>query len=374
VTLGRDGGAGLRLRARWPAATLRALALAVPSLCAALPVAAQSVGIVAPLSDAMAPAGEQIRVGALVAAAERGLAESRIEIADDACTAEGGERAATDLIAEGVALVVGFACTEAIEAALPLFKEAGIPVITPAVRTDSLTDARLRTDWPVFRMAPRAGDEKLAISDILVPRWRDALFAIVDDGTIYGRELVESFRLAAETAGLRTVFGDTFRPQMDNQIGLVGRLRRAGATHVLVGGDREDIAVIARDAAELGLSLTIAGGEALRAADGAVPLAEGVLMVGLAEPAEIATPAAVDAFARRELIPEGYMLPAYAAMEVAQQALVAAEVQDRPLAEVLAQGSFTTALGPVRFDEKGDVPGNPYRLFRYDGSRFVPVE
>ena len=76
----------------------------------------------------------------------------------------------------------------------------------------------------------------------------DELFAIIDDGTIYGRELAESFALAAEQAGLKPVFVDTFRPQLDNQIGLVGRLSKAGATHVFAGGDRDDIAIMGRDA------------------------------------------------------------------------------------------------------------------------------
>ncbi len=339
-----------------------------------LPASAQTIGIVAPLSEAMAPLGTQVRTGAEIAAAVRGFAGARVIVVDDACSAEGGARAATDLAAEGVAVIVGFVCGEAIEAAMPLLAEAGIPVITPAVRTDSLTDARSKTRWPVFRMAPRADAEKEAIADLLLPRWRDALFALVDDGTIYGRELVESFRFTAETAGLRAVFIDTFRPQMDNQIGLLGRLRRAGATHALVGGDRADVAVVAKDAAGMGYALTVTGGEVLRAADGDVPLPDGVLMVGLPEPADIATPAAVQAFVSRHVVPEGYMLPAYAAMEVAIQALVAAEVGGRDLLEIVASGSFDTALGPVRFDQKGDLPGNPYRLFRQEGGRFVPVD
>lgn len=338
------------------------------------PACAQSIGIVAPLTEAMAPLGRQVRIGAEIAAAERGLAAARLTLADDACTAEGGARAATDLVAQGVSVVVGFVCAEAIEAAMPLFAEAGIPVITPAVRTDALTDMRAKTGWPVFRMAPRAGAEKPAIAELLLPRWRDTLFAIVDDGTIYGRELAESFRLAAEMAGLRAVFTDTYRPQSDNQIGLVGRLRRAGATHVLVGGDREDVAVMARDAAELGYALTIAGGETLRAADGEVPLADGVLMVGLPEPADVAGEEAKQAFARRGIIPEGYMLPAFAATEVAIRALVTTEVRGGEPAEIIATGSFDTALGSVRFDEKGDLPGNPYRLFIQEGGRFVPVQ
>ena len=98
------------------------------------------------------------------------------------------------------------------------------------------------------------------------------MFAIVDDGTIYGRELAETFRAAAEQAALKPVFVDTFRPQLDNQIGLVGRLQKAGATHVFVGGDRDDIAIMGRDAAQLDAGIVFAGGETLRAPPGDVPL------------------------------------------------------------------------------------------------------
>jgi len=352
----------------------RALIAALAVLAGAGEASAQAIGVVGPFSDAVALLGGQLRQGAEIAAAERGIAAENVHFADDACTAEGGAAAARDMAAAGVSVVVGFLCTEAIEAALPILKEAAIPVITPGVRTDSLTDRRERTGWLVFRTAPRADGEQRAVSDILVPRWRDALFAIVDDGTIYGREFVESFRLAAETAGLRAVFIDTYRPQMDNQIGLVARLRRAGATHVLVGGDRADVAIMGRDAAELDYELTIAAGENLRAAPGDVPLAPGTLMVGLPEPSEIASQQALAAFARREIVPEGYMLPAYAALEIAAQALVEAEISGASVADTLSARSFETALGTVDFDEKGDLAENPYRLFRYDSQKFVEVQ
>jgi len=348
--------------------------LAAAVAIAPVPAVAQSIGIVAPLSEAVASLGEQLRTGAEVAAAERGVAAARLHVADDRCTAEGGEAAAREMVGAGVSIVVGFLCTEAIEAALPIFKQAQVPVITPGVRTDSLTDRRDRTGWPIYRMAPRADGERDAVSEILIARWRNELFAIVDDGTIYGRELVESFRLAAETAGLKPVFVDTYRPQMDNQVGLVARLRRAGATHVLVGGDRADVAIMGRDAAELGYELTIAAGENLRAAPGDVPLAVDTLMVALPEPAEIAAPAALDAFTRREIVPEGYMLPAYAALEIAADALMRAQTEGTGIATALSAGSFDTAIGTIRFDNKGDLAQSPYRLFRFDGEKFVQAE
>ena len=353
----------------------RALILSAALVCLwASTAAAQTIGIVAPMSDAVGLLGRQLRNGAEVAAAELRIAEVNIRFADDSCSAQGGAKAAGAMVASGVRIIVGFLCTEAIEAALPVLAKAGIPVITPGVRANSLTDNRTRTGWPVYRLAPRADDEQDAVSKLLTTRWQNELFAIVDDGTIYGRELVESFRLAAELAGLQPVFVDTYRPQMDNQIGLVARLRRAGATHVLVGGDRADVAIMGRDAAELDYDLTMAAGENLRAPPGAVALATGTLMVGLPEPVDTASRTVVTAFENREIVPEGYTIPGFAAFEIAVEALIRAETSGRTLVDVLASDRFETAMGSVEFDDKGDVTGNPYRLFRYDGSRFLTVE
>ncbi|KQZ13142.1 amino acid-binding protein [Mesorhizobium sp. Root554] len=332
---------------------------------------ALTVGVAAPLSGSSALLGTQVKDGAALSAKSAGV---EIRTVDDSCTAAGGEKAARDLIGAKVDIVIGFLCTDAIEAALPLFKDARIPVITVGVRADSLTDRRAKTGWPVFRLGPRGDDERTAAASILTRQWRERLFAIVDDGTIYGREMAESFRAAAEQAALKPVFVDTFRPGMDNQVGLVGRLKKAGATHVFVGGDRDDLAIMSRDAETLEAGMTFAGGETLRAPEGEVPLATGTLMVAEPEWADSADKTALDAFSAAQIIPEGYALPAYAAVEIARQANEAAKASGRPLAEELALQAFRTAIGPVKFDEKGDLAKSPYRLFRFDGTRFAPAE
>lgn len=333
-----------------------------------------AIGIAAPLRGSAAILGGQMRDGALAAAGAAGT-DVETETADTGCTAEGGAQAGERLAETGVIAVIGFLCSDAIEAALPVLTDAGIPVITPGVRADSLTDRRKRNGWLVYRTGPRADAERLAVSAFLARLWADKLFAIVDDGTIYGRDLAESFRLAAEQSGLKPVYVDTYRPQMDNQIGLAGRLRRAGATHVFVGGDRYDIAVLGRDAASLGYPLEIAGGEALRAAEQEPALAEGTLMIGLPEWADLAEPALTDRYRDAGMVAEGYFFPAHAAMEVAiEAARLSRREEGTTVAEILDSATFDTALGSIRFDEKGDRNGNPYRLFRYDGKQFVLVE
>ncbi|WP_434722892.1 branched-chain amino acid ABC transporter substrate-binding protein [Mesorhizobium sp. RIZ17] len=329
------------------------------------------VGVAAPLSGPSAILGKQIEVGAGLAAEANGIS---IKAIDDACTADGGAAAAREFVDAKVNVVVGFLCTEAIEAALPILKDANIPVITVGVRTESLTDRRAKTGWLVYRLGPRGDDERNAVAAKLTQLWRDDLFAIVDDGTIYGREMAETFRAAAEQAALKPVFVDTFRPQLDNQIGLVGRLKKAGATKVFAGGDGDDIAIMGRDAAQLDAGITFAGGENLRTPPGDVPYAVGTLMVAPPEWSEVADPKVMQAFAAKNVVPDGYTLPAYAAVEVAKVALTGAESSGQPLGQALTGHDFTTAIGTIRFDEKGDLGQNPFRVFRFDGTHFVPLE
>ncbi|UCI05450.1 branched-chain amino acid ABC transporter substrate-binding protein [Mesorhizobium sp. B1-1-8] len=329
------------------------------------------VGVAAPLSGPSAILGNQVEVGASLAAQANGIT---VKAVDDACTADGGAAAARELAAAKVNVVVGFLCTDAIEAALPILKDAKIPVITVGVRTESLTDRRAKTGWPVYRLGPRGDDERNAGAKILTRLWQSELFAIVDDGTIYGREIAETFRAAAEQAALKPVFVDTFRPQLDNQIGLVARLKKAGATKVFAGGDGDDVAIMGRDAARLDADITFAGGENLRTPDSGIPYAVGTLMIALPEWAEVADPKIVQAFAARNIVPDGYALPAYAAVEIANAAAAASETSGKPVADLLTGHEFATAIGPVRFDDKGDLSQNPFRIFRFDGTHFVPLE
>lgn len=354
---------------RFEATTIAALAALF--LAGKADAAPLLIGVAAPLSGPSEILGKQVETGAGLAAAASG---AELKTVDDACSADGGTAAAREFVAAKVKMVVGFLCTEAIEAALPILKDANIPVITIGVRTESLTDRRAKTGWPIFRLGPRGDDERNATATILTRLWRDDLFAIVDDGTIYGREIAETFRAAAEQAALKPVFVDTFRPELDNQIGLVGRLKKAGATHVFAGGDGDDLAIMARDARQMDAGIVFAGGETLRAPAGEVPYAKGTLMIALPEWAEIADKKVLDAFTADGAIAEGYALPAYAGIQIAAAAATQAETSGGKLADVLEGQNFATAIGPIRFDEKGDLSRNPYRAFRFDGARFVPME
>ncbi|AFL52328.1 branched-chain amino acid transport system substrate-binding protein [Sinorhizobium fredii] len=340
------------------------LTLTSPALGAGLKVA-----VVAPADGPFAALGKQITDGAAFQAGDRG---SEIVPIAESCDPAGGEALTKALVASGAEAAIGFLCTESLEAALPALAEAGIPAITLSVRSDILMEDALKKKWPLFRLAPNGKAEAAAITDAIVTNWRDRPLALIDDGTIHSRELVESVRNALAEIGITPVFTDTYRPSQEQQVGLVRRLAKSGATHVFTGGDRNDTAVIARDAKSENIPITLLGGDTLNAADLDVPLENGVLAVTIADPARSSEAAPVVAAMRAAGIePDGYVLPAFAAMSLLEQAKDQAENDDKVVLDALLKGPYATVLGPIRFNSTHERAESSYRLMRWQDGRFV---
>ena len=349
------------------------LGLAITGLAAAPSLAAESlkIGVVAPVSGDYAILGEQALDGASLAARNHDIELTPV---DESCDDGSGGDIGRTLADAGVDIAIGFFCSETVRGAMPVLSDSGIPAITLSARSMPLMATALKEGWPLFRMAPNDQDETDAIVDFIMGEWIDQPVALLDDGTIYFREMVNAVRNALEERGLQPVLVDTFRPAQEQQLSLVRRLSQAGATHVFIGGTRGDVAIVARDALKQGVDLTILGTEALSARETDVPLEPGVLAIGIPEYGEL-PPAAelVDLAASEGIIPEGYVVPAASAVDVAAQAMAAADGDAARIAAMLATGEFDTALGPVSFTDRHELQDNPYFLLRWQGNQFVPV-
>lgn len=330
------------------------------------------IGFAAPLSGTFAPLGQQLRDGAQVAANAMSV---QLTISDDQCSAEGGKTAADNFVRENVQIATGFLCSEALEAALPILNEKNIPVLTSGISDLTLSERRASTHLPVFRLSAGIEKEMRATSSFLASLWRSQPFAIIDDGTIEGRQRASLLLASLREQQLQPVFTDTYRPGLENQNALVARLRRAGATHVYVGGERDDIAAIGASAQTLKYPLAIAGGSVLNAAAGPQALSDGTLMIAPIRPQDLPTarPAA-DALRQAGMLVEAYSVTGYAMIELAAQATKQAETEKRSVTGILNSSSFETALGTIKFNELGMRNDNPNRLQRYAGKRFIPAD
>ncbi len=340
------------------------LMLAPPALAAGVKLA-----VVAPTDGPFATLGKQIMDGAAFQAGERG---SEVVAIGESCEPAGGDELAKALLASGAEAAIGFLCTESLEAVLPALAEAGMPAITLSVRSDILMEDALKKKWPLYRLAPSGKAEARAIIDAIVANWRDKPLALIDDGTIHSRELFEAVRNALAEIGITPVFTDTYRPAQEQQVSLVRRLAKSGATHVFTGGDRNDTAIIARDAKAENIPITLMGGDVLNAADLNVPLENGVLAVTnpYASRSQEAAPV-VNAMRAAGLEPDGYVLPAFAAVSLLEQAKDQAEKDDSALSDALMKGPYPTVLGPIRFNSAHERAQSPYKLMQWQDGRFV---
>lgn len=345
------------------------LLLAATAFLASSAADAQVIGVVSPQNGSFELLGRQIRGGAAFAGISNGVT---LKMVPESCEDGSGEAVARRLVELKVDAAIGFLCSESLDGAMPPLQSAGIPAITLSVRWQGIMEDALKRDWPLFRMAPATRAESDKLADVILTRWPGVALALIDDGTISGRDLSEAVRSKLEERGMKPVFTDTFRPGQEQQIGLVRRLQSTGATHVFIGGDRSDVSIIARDASAEKIKLTIVSGDAMRAADAPVALQDGVYAVALpdygakADANEIAT-----SMREKGIEPEGYVLPAYAAVQIAAAAAEKAKQDKSTVAAELLSNRFATAIGPIGFTSEHELADNPYILQVWQDGRFV---
>lgn len=340
------------------------------SVLAASPAAAAGLtfAVVAPTEGPLAILGQQVRDGARFAAQANG--DTVVDI-PEACDESDGAAIGKAILAADAVAAVGFLCTEGLAAALPALAEAKVPAITLSVRSGILMEDALKKKWPLFRLAPGPKAEADKAVEVIVRDWKAEPFALIDDGTIHARELVETIRLRLEEVGMKAAFVDTYRPAQEQQLTLVRRLAQTGVTRVFVGGDRTDIAVIARDAKAEKVALTLIGGEALLGADPLVPMTDGVEAIALPDYQALPEGETIAAAMKeKNIFAEGYVLPAHAAVTV----LAMAASRGGDLATALSGEPFPTALGTVAFGADHELRENPYRLLVWRAGAFMPAE
>lgn len=332
------------------------------------------VGLSVPLSGNAALLGRQFEQGAQFAAERLGQdIPVTLVVVDDGCDAELADLAAEDLANAEVAVATGFLCNEAVRAAANHLA-GGIPLVVAGARSERLMKDAAKEEWNIWRMAP--GDDAAAIATfrILSRRWAGLPWAVVDDGTVYGRNLADRLRELMEETGQPPQFADNFRPAQSTQAGLIRRLSQSGVSAAFIASGAEDAATIWASRNQLGAQFEIAGGEALAIlpwmeAGGRTD--DGLLAVTRPDPlrGEAAAALAGD-LSRAGIEPEHYTLLGYSAVQ-----LVVAAWRETPgeLNNALLQTRFETALGVVDFDENRINREDDYTLHVWRGGRFVPV-
>ena len=172
-------------------------------LAVTTPTRGGTIGLSIPLSGDAAELGQSFRTGAKIAMETYGT-NHQLFIADDGCDADLGALAAGDLKSQNVDIVVGLICNAPAKTMADAFAEAKTPVIVAGARSVRLIKDREREAWNLWRMSP-GDDYAVEVAANAIGRlWQTTPYAIVDDGTIYGRSFTDALRVKMDEIGFKT--------------------------------------------------------------------------------------------------------------------------------------------------------------------------
>ncbi len=336
--------------------------------------AADVIGLSLPLEARLTPVAKRMEFGARIAAEKLNKSGREVELVlvNDGCDIERVSETASSLAKAGAEIVVGPVCFRvAVELAKYAKQEnspvKSMPIVAVNTRNKLLTRLREVDELPLYSLSNAPDAEARAVVDMILPQFQSRPFAILDDGSVYGRALADDIRELSEQAGLRAVVNSNFRPLQTTQIAMLRRLRKSGVEAVFIAAAAEDVVTIANDIRTLRLDWMVATGERGQllpyAASPGSNMA-GMMMVAERQLATDALRQEVGDLGELEL--ENSLLLGHAIVELGAEAI------KRKLID-LTGATFETIIGPLTFDQSGRAIPMPFVLSRWRDGAFEVV-
>lgn len=339
------------------------------------------IGVSGPMSGELGIFGEQIRRGAQQAVddlnAQGGVLGKQVRLVegDDRCEPPRAVREAHKLVDKGVVLVVGHFCSGSSIPASEVYAAKGILQITPASTNPKLTEmAAADGVQTLFRTTGRDDRQGIVAGAWLASKYAGRNVAILDDQSVYGREVAGETQRAMEAAGLKTALRDTYVQKQGDFSPMIAELKASNIDAVYIGGYHEDIGALVRQARQQGYDGTFAAADALNTSEFwsiAGPAGEGVRYTDAASAVGLeSAKTVVSKFRADGYEPEGYVLNAYAAVQAwAAGAKIANSVKGSEVAKALRSNTIPSVIGDLSWDAKGDMNNPVYAWYVWHGGR-----
>lgn len=336
-----------------------------------------TVAIAGPMSGQYASAGDQIRRGATMALADingRGgvLGERvRLEVGDDACDPKQAVSVANTMVNKNIAFMHGHWCSSSTIPASDVYAESDILVAT--VSTNPQVTARGLPN--VFRIMGSDDQQGSIAGGYVAKHFQGRKVAVVDDKSAYGKGLADEMAKGMQAGGVEPTLRESITAGEKDYSGLINKMKQAGVEVMAYGGYHTEVALLLRQAEAAGLKLTVMGGDTMTNAElvtAAGPAADQVFFTFSPDARKNPDAASVvESFRTAGIEPEGYVLYAYAAMELFEQVATAAKSTEYAAMEkVMRNGKFNTVIGELSFDDKGNLAVPGFVVYRWQGGQY----
>lgn len=342
------------------------------------------IGVAGPHSGDLASYGlPSVNAAKIVAEkinAAGGINGKKIEllVEDTVCKPEVATNTATKLVSDGAQMVLGGICSGATKAALPIYVDAGILVMSPSATNPPLTQSG---DYPNF-FRTIAPDDAQALLDVefALDKLGYTKLAIVHDKGDYGKGFAEFAKKFLEEKGVNPVLFEGVTPGAVDYSAIVQKIKKSGAEAVIFGGYHPEASKIITMMKKKRLKADFISDDGVKDQTFikvAGASAEGAYASGPMDTSS--TPLSKEAVEAHKKTfsadPGAFYENAFSAMLAMTNAAEKAGSTDlAALKKVLQSEKVDTPLGAISFDEKGDAIGVGFSVYQVKDGKFVEMK
>jgi len=300
-------------------------------------------------------------------------------VEDDVCKPEIATNTATKLVTQGVKIVIGHICSGATKAALPIYKEANVLVISPSATNPELTQ---RGAYPNFfrTIAPDDAQAKTATNFVLNTLNLKKI-AIIHDKGDYGKGLAEFSKKFIEKSGKAeiTLF-EGVTPGAVDYSAVVQKVRRFKADAVIFGGYHPEASKIVSQMRKKRMKTPFISFDGIKDETFikvAGKYAENTYATG---PADTSTNPINKDYRTAHKKAYGEEAGAFfnnaiaATLTIVNGLRIAGSSDFDQLSTALRTSKTETPLGTIHFDEHGDSTGIGFSVYQVQNDEYVQVD
>jgi branched-chain amino acid transport system substrate-binding protein len=313
--------------------------------------------------------------------AKGGVLGKQVElmVEDDVCKPEVATNTATKLVSSGVNVVLGHICSGATKAALGIYKDSKIVVMSPSATNPGLTQSG---DYPNFYRTIASDDAQAKMEvDFALDTLKLKKIAVIHDKGDYGKGLAEfakSFLEADPRA--EVVLYEGITPGAVDYSAVVQKIKRSGAEAVIFGGYHPEASKLISQMRKKRMKTIFISDDGVKD-DTFIKVAkeysEGVYATG---PMDVSSnPMAMAANEAHKKAygadPGAFYLNAYAATLALLNAIEQAGSTDYDaVSKALHTKDVATPLGSIHFDERGDATGVGFSMYQVQKGKYVELK
>jgi branched-chain amino acid transport system substrate-binding protein len=345
------------------------------------------IGHVGPTSGSIAHLGKDNENGARLAVEELNAAGVTIDgkavtlelmAEDDAADPKQGTAAAQKLVDAKVAGVIGHLNSGTTIPASKLYKDAGIPQISPSATNPKYTRQGFKTAFRVVADDAQLGS---TLGKYAVGTLKGKGIAVIDDRTAYGQGVAEEFTKAIIAAGAKVVAKEFTTDKATDFNAILTTIKSKKPDLVFFGGMDAVAGPMLKQMQSLGIKAKFMGGDGICSTEllklGGEAIQDDQVYCAEAGGVEGDGKADMDAFKAKFKAKYGSEVQVYApyvydAVKVMVAAMVKAKSSDpvKYLPVLAATSGFKGVTGPISFDGKGDLKNGALTLKTVRGGRF----